>query len=291
MMTKVTERNMGAVMGKINKFLSKPTKIYEGRKPVYIGTKLQDSTYVDIFRDEEIYTPFIGKCEEHWRRKEIRKKPVEDRITGEEYTMHHTLLAICDDYETNCIPIMAGFSVEITGDRMVIRQNDVVHKCLGLNGKMNVYPHRDKSEYIYFCHVDISEDELYNKQLSAMKNAFNMITDGYYCGGSFLDFYDSKYKADLALGVMREIEEMAEEMFCQSFNPDEVNLTVERVINDCEVELYCSPVAFKHGLPSITGIMYISVFGEKHYDIMDAVLAIVDSDDDDEDDDYEDDLW
>lgn len=35
MMTKVTERNMGAVMGKINKFLSRPTKIYEEGKEAY----------------------------------------------------------------------------------------------------------------------------------------------------------------------------------------------------------------------------------------------------------------
>lgn len=291
MMTKVTERNMGAVMGKINKFLSRPTKIYEGRKPVYIGTKLENSTYVDIFRDEEIYTPFIGKCEEHWRRKEIRKKPVEYRITGDEYTMHNTLLAISDDYETNCIPIMAGFFVEITGDKMVIKQNDVIHKFLGLNGKMNVYSNRSKSEYIYFYHMDINEDELYKKQLRAMNNAFNMITDCYYGGDSFHDFYNNSYKADLALGVMHDIEEMAEELLSKSFNPDEVNLTVERVINDCEVKLYCSPVAFKNGLQTLTGNMYVSVFGENYYDIMDAVLAIVDSDDDDDDDEWEEESW
>lgn len=162
---KVNEKNMYAVMGKINTFFRKPTRRYLGIKKMYCGEKpitKPDGSIVCVpdFYEEECYKPYYGDCEEHHIRKKIRNELKNNElVTYDEHRISNTvLLAISDKYSSTCIPIKVGYVVEITGERLSIRQNDVVTHMDFYDGRTS-WKNRDRSEYIHFYHMPISYEE------------------------------------------------------------------------------------------------------------------------------------
>jgi len=289
---KVTERNIGNVMGKINKFLSKPTRKYVGKKMVQVGYEnieiFGENVKQPVYEERDTYVPFVGLCEEHYLRKEARKKAKEERRWEDNHKLHNCLLSISDNYETNCIPIMAGFTVNITGDRMIIKENDIYH-YVNLFGKVSSHKEKDRSSYVYFYHMPISEEELKDRQVHAMHCGMDYLFESYYCGGSFYDYFDSDFMVSCAMDTMNIIQDMFENIF--GCDEDELNreISVSQEINDKTVEVYCNAASFKEGIPQkLDDNIFIKVDGEKYYDIVSAVLKIVSGDDDLEDDyDYE----
>lgn len=285
MKTRVTERNMATVMGHINTFLRKPTKRYLGKKQVQVGTKeVGDESFrmtVPVYELQDCYVPFIGKCEEHWRRKEIRKKAPEDRFRGDDQVMHTTLLSVSDNYETNCIPIMVGFVVEITGDKMIIKENDVVHHMTGIDGKPTSYKMRDKSEFVYFYHMNYTDEDILERQKHAMFCGYEGFTDSYYCGGSFHDFFENEWKVREAMDTMHEVQELFDELLAKDFGPDDTKLSVDGEINETNVTVFCNPSAYRNGVTEMENNMYVLIDDKKYYDILDVVLHLVADDEDD----------
>lgn len=284
MKMKVNERNMGMVCGRINKFLSKPTKEYLGKRQVAVGSetvKCDDgfSFKRPVYEERDCYKAFIGRCEEHWRRKEIRKKT--DASKDDKLIASSVLLAVGNDYDTNCIPIRAGFVVEITGEKMVIKENDIFHYYTGIRGEVIRSREKDASTYRTFYHMPYDEKEILELQRHAIySGGFDAITANYYYGGSFNDYFESSYMVDECMDAMRSIEGLFTSMIDEDFSADCEKLENSEDICGREVTFFCNPSAFKDGVPGdIEDKIYILIDGRKFYDIIDAVLYLVRDDD------------
>lgn len=165
MKTKVTEKNMYAVMGHINKFLRKDTRRYVGIRKHEVDVKMETIMGIEypipIYEERETYVPFIGNCKEHWLRTEARKKMKngEKLYRDDEDRYHEVLLEIHDVHELSCIPIKNGYVVEITGDRLTIKENDTVYVCRGIAGEICYLKNKTRSSYVNFYHMPIPEEE------------------------------------------------------------------------------------------------------------------------------------
>lgn len=199
MRTRVTERNMFAIMGKINKFLQKDTRRYVGIKTHKVGVRMEkfgnEEYPVPILEEKETYLPFIGGCHEHWIRRDIREKMKKgDRIFKDDMRQYHeVLLAVYDCHEMECIPIKAGFTVEITGDRMTIRENDVVYKN-NIAGEHVCIRNKERSSYQNFYHMEIPEEEKREETRKSLYSTLSSVYDSVLME----DFYEEfpSYIAD-----------------------------------------------------------------------------------------------
>ncbi len=186
---KVTEKNMAMIMGRINKFFEKDTKVYLGIGKRVVGkttlTLPGGSIAVPVYEDYERYEPIVGRCKVHWMRKKLEDKIKNNgyyTLTAEEeYDYHNILLAIEDKYSVNCIPIYAGFDVKITGNSLIIRENDTYSKVFGIGDD---YPKtikvKNKATYEYFYHMPISEDELKERTRDGIMSLFELSDQSYY---------------------------------------------------------------------------------------------------------------
>lgn len=49
--------------------------------------------------------------------------------------------------------------MEITGDRLTIKENDTVYVCRGIAGEISYLKNKNRSSYVNFYHMPISEEE------------------------------------------------------------------------------------------------------------------------------------
>ena len=239
MRTKITEKNMYAVMGNINKFLSKPTKRDLGKKMVATGINIFDVNGIPMTstRYEEVehyFEAFVGNCHEHWIRKENRNK--KDLTRHDEYQLHNVLLAISSDYELSCIPILAGFYVEITGETMKIWENDVTNTNY-IGSEKRVFPNKEKTSVLVFKHMDISETDKRELIKDAIYHAFEISDEDYMFAelfeeyGSYLGGAMHSAGSDIAHNVCGIIDDIniSESKVKETFTIDEkdAEITVE----------------------------------------------------------------
>ncbi len=157
---KLTEKNAAMIMGRVNKFFEKDTKIYRGickRKTGDIikinGTELQ----FPVYEDYERYEPFIGGCNVHWLYK--KKNNIKYKYT-DELSADIPILAIKDKYSTSLIPLYVGNDIKITGDSLIVKDNTVIQKFYNeLDGMSASIRIKEKSTYTYFYHMPISDED------------------------------------------------------------------------------------------------------------------------------------
>lgn len=126
MKTRVTEKNMMNVMGKINTFFKKDVKEDKGLVNKVVGFKNELSISGiqydrPIYQKERLFASYTGYCKIHHMRKEMLEKKKE----GKPSSFHKTdaLLAICTPQSPDCIPICIGDTVEIAGTKMLVKTN------------------------------------------------------------------------------------------------------------------------------------------------------------------------
>lgn len=151
---KLTEKTMGNIMGKINKFLSKPTKRYMGKK-----TKVNLDENGNYINEEsiDVYVPYVGECCIHPYKLELEKIMKDGGYISErdKNITKETLLFLKNKYSSYGIPLMVNFDVKITGDCMIIKQNNMF---MDITNKK--YPFRKKSEYLYFYHMESNDEDI-----------------------------------------------------------------------------------------------------------------------------------
>lgn len=137
---KLTKKNAATVMGNINKFFKKDTKMYVGKVPdlvsYHLGVENIKKTNPDgsyFMECEKEYAVIVGKC---------NFVNVDD-----EYC-----LCINDKYSDLSIPLKVGFDITTKGNVMIIKENDVI------TGKDSLQI-KNKSTYLYFYHMPVVEEE------------------------------------------------------------------------------------------------------------------------------------
>jgi hypothetical protein len=175
MKTKVTEKNMMNVMGKINTFFKKDVKEDKGIVNKIVGFKNEltiSGIQYDrpIYHRERLFTSYTGFCKIHHMRKEILEKKKE----GKPSPFHKTdaLLAICTPQSPDCIPICIGDTVEIVGTKMMVKTNTLgrYHTRTFLQMPVSVNEKADEikiavlNNLLWFCDDsiwnDIFEDDI-----------------------------------------------------------------------------------------------------------------------------------
>lgn len=160
---KVTERNCANIMGHINKFFKKDTKIFLGEKRVVDGyeTELFGDTEINvpIYVTKDVYDPYVGKCEFHWLKGQSQEATHYSKSMKR--IIKTPLLFIRTSYSESGIPIFEGDDVRITGDRMVIKDNYYIG-----------YIHKNPI-YREFYHMPITEEERLETVRDGVYSAFD----------------------------------------------------------------------------------------------------------------------
>lgn len=127
MRTKITERNAANVMGKVNTFFKKDVKEDLGMKMVEVGREPVFDERGKLFwekpiwEEQRVFVSYTGRCDVHWLRKEYLKKVKNgERIFTHDKT--DCLLAISTPYDTDCLPISIGDTVELKGNQLIVKR-------------------------------------------------------------------------------------------------------------------------------------------------------------------------
>ena len=272
---KVTEKNMAMIMGRINKFFEKDTRIYLGIGKRVVGKTTLDlprgAISIPVYEDYERYEPIVGRCKVHW----IRKK-LEDKIKNngdyiltaeEEYNYHNILLAIEDKYSINCIPIYAGFDVKITGNALIIKENDTHSKVFGIGDS---YPKtikfKDKTTYEYFYHMPVSEDELKERTRNGIMSLFELSDQSYYIDDHEVDSDENELHSMLQSRIYDLITKI-------DLDADSASLRID-IPSDCSYELNNDMFIHvsienikKNGISDVEGItdLFYYTYGEEKF--------------------------
>lgn len=123
-LTLITEKNLGKVMGDLNRFFSNPTCKLSGFCKKEIGMELvvMPDGYQflrDLYTEEEypIYTIYEGTCKLHHTYKKYLE---EGKIPFFSSLQEIPRIAICSKYDTNCVPIHIGDRYKLYGNRLII---------------------------------------------------------------------------------------------------------------------------------------------------------------------------
>ena len=278
MKVRVTTRNAAAVMGKINTFLRKETKEYVGLRQHKVGVKeetFDGHTFkMPVWEERETYVPLMAKCEEHHVHKEIRKKikKGEKLFHDDMHQYNRVLLAISDKYRTNCIPILAGYEVSITGDKMTIKENDVVFEIPEFNGKVRRMKNKEKSTYRTFYHMPFSEEEKQQKVKEGVSALFDLCNQIYYC----VDLYDMDYP-DWIKSSIRSLHSDLSRSVCDILDADDFDLTKDEIVenlyydeDDCEskkeVKVHINLAAIRDGIDHAGKEAFFFTCGDEVFD-------------------------
>ena len=235
---KLTERNAAMIMGRINKFFEKDTRIYLG-----IGKKVVGKTTLElpggdfevpVYEEYKRYEPVVGVCKVHWMRKhfeeKIRVNGIHTLTDEDVYHYHNILLAIEDKYSVNCIPICAGFDVKITGNALIIKENDTHTKVFSIGDS---YPKtikfKDKTTYEYFYHMPISEDELKERTRNGIMSLFELSDQSYYIDDHEVDSDENELHSMLQSRIYDLITKI-------DLDADSASLRID-IPSDCSYEL------------------------------------------------------
>lgn len=284
---KVTEKNMAMIMGRMNKFFEKDTKIYLGVKKRVVGkTTLElpgGAVSIPVYEDYEGYEPIVGRCKVHWMRKKLEDKVKSNgyyTLTAEEeYNYHNILLAIEDKYSVNCIPIYAGFDIKITGNSLIIRENDTYSKVFGIGDE---YPKtikfKNKTTYEYFYHMPVSEDELKERTRNGIMSLFELSDQSYYIGNHE---FDSDEQNELHSMLQSRIYDLITKI---DLDADSASLRID-ISSDCSYELNNDIFIHvnienikKNGISdieSITDLFYYTYGEEKFTNLYSVITKII----------------
>jgi len=136
---KVTEKNMSAVMGRINKFFSRPTVIIE----------------------QAGATPVNGQCVENIHRKNFREAGEHMDSFNKTYCEDHLLQCVFDG--GHAISVQRGSRVFISGSEMVIEHANAYARTYRPGYGTVVMPLMGHNTFNRFKHVD--KDDAYNMEL------------------------------------------------------------------------------------------------------------------------------
>lgn len=278
MRVRVTTKNAAAVMGKINTFLRKETKEYVGLRQHKVGIKEEsfgDETFkMPIYEERETFVPLMARCEEHHIHKEIREKIKKgERLFHDDmHQYNRVLLAISDKYRTNCIPILAGYEVSITGDKMTIKENDVCYELVGFDGKVTRMKNKDKSSYSTFYHMPFSEEERMSKIKEGVSAMFDVCNQIYYC----VDLYDMDYP-DWIKSSIRSLHSDLTRSVCDILDADDFDLTKDEIIETLyydadyceskkEVKVHINLAAIRNGIENAGKEAFFFTCGDEVFD-------------------------
>ena len=278
---KVTEKNMSTVMGHINRFLAKDTKEYVGIRKHQVGTETKNfmgsSFEGPIYEDKPTYVPFIGKCKVHHIRTEVANKMKEGKhiFSHDMHSYHHVLLAMVDNYCSNCIPIKAGFEVTITGNMMVIKENDVYFETVGFTGKISRMKVKEKSTYRYFYHMPISAEEKEEKIRSGIYAMDDLADQAYYCediSDSYPEWISSSIR-NLHSDFNHQISEAIKKI---DLNEKTVSIPLyieEYVVRKKNIALHINVEKLRNGISQDNEAYYFSYGDKKFYELYSLIVG------------------
>lgn len=163
----VTEKNMWTVAGHINTFLKKQVQEYEGKRKVVVG--YEDVKEVNgfcfkrpILEEKDTFVPFLmGNCHLHFV---AEGKDISTRNfykTRNSLFSNSVLLAISSPFNDSCVPISYGNRVTITGNKLIIVDNEFGKKMKCFNG----------SNVRVFVQKPYNEQEKEDSIVSAIKSS------------------------------------------------------------------------------------------------------------------------
>lgn len=298
-LTLVTEKNIGKVMGDLNRFLSKPTMVLRG-----FTKKAIDTEYIDFhgdlfpvtqYAEEETpnYVPFVGYCDYHYLWKKY--------LAGEEcYTYGRKIneiprLAISSSFEMNCCPISIGSRYKIYGRKLVILEpfNKFIHR--------NPYSKPSWLRYSEYIQVDsLTEKQIFDIKACGLSAA---IGEGLNYASEELQFRISgQYNRNEVYDAMRDAVEMIDRAIPYILKDDVYDTHTETIeIHGKELVLVVNVkewLSGKHG----DDVWYFKDGDDKTQSIVQAMCTLYrseiaewnskpDDSDNDESDDFYGDLW
>lgn len=101
-----------------------------------------------------------------------------------------TLLFLKNKYSSDGIPLMVNFDVKITGDCMIIKQNNIF---MDITNKK--YPFRKKSEYLYFYHMESNDEDIAKNIRTYIGEMISEMDESMY--DEYIDFNYRTYFNDI----------------------------------------------------------------------------------------------
>ena len=192
MKMKLTEKNYGSIMDKVNRFLSKSTMRDDGFKKIVVGYEKVDIGFgktfdIPICEERHCLTPFIGgKCYVHpmyLEEQERRYKPTNYK---------NPIIAISSVMDDSCIPLQEGCIIEINSTKMRIVSIDTNIKTLA------------PITYI-FLNKEYCEEEREKTIKERLRNHYSNY------------IYENSYYTDLGTEKLREVSRDFVNLFCIAF--------------------------------------------------------------------------
>lgn len=201
-LTLVTEKNIGKVMGDLNRFFSKPTMKFNGWYPKKVGEEVHtygSDVWVQDVMSEEMYPDyrtFIGYCDYHhlWK----------DHLAGKSLftcdISETPRLAISSHFELSCCPISIGSRYKIFGNKLVIldKYNKIIHT--------NPYCKPSWLRYTEYIQVSsIPDDEIFDYKSNSLSIA---VTDETCYASEELEYrVNGKYHRDELYDAIRDLSD------------------------------------------------------------------------------------
>lgn len=259
---KVTEKNMATVMGNINKFFRKDTKLYIGKCPVKVGTKkIIDKDFdrtisIPIYEDRDTYIPYIGSCEVHPVYKDKSFKSSKDKLC---------LLILRSKYTYTCIPVKEEFDVTVKGNVMIIKDNDT--------GFL-----KDKSDYYYFYHMPIDKSEIESSVRGSMYELLSDADQQYY----YLDLFENGEESYVMTAnavhtfFVNEIDSLIENLNLNQPEADLIVKTHKNFPNKDSFTVHINIENIKKGIYKCNSDDFVFIYkNQKFTDIFDIVERIL----------------
>lgn len=291
---KVTKANMATVMGNVNRFFRKNVKEYLGELNQEVGSKVIDfqgeKILAPVYEKRPTYEPFIGECHVHpMRQRYLEKIKNHERVfPHEEQDAQRVLLAIHDKYSAYVIPIHEGFDISIKGNRMVIRENNVVVKSEFM-GKVSYLRMKERSTYRIFVQDEITPEEMDKHIRNGLMQTYDVHDQMFDC----LDLLDH-FGRDEYWTVSRAHQDIWHAFYdavqSMDINEDNVVLTLHDCLSE-DIFVHLNMKKLREKASGSDDDFYFMYNGEKHGD----VFGILDEEfykpHEEEDCDYEDDCW
>lgn len=166
MKTKLNEKNAANVMGKVNTFFKKNVKEDLGIKKVEVGTRdiLDDNGRLlckfPIFENQQVFVSYSGRCDVHWLRKELLEK-IKNGSRISRFDNTDCLLAISTPYDSDCVPISIGDTVEFKGNQLIVKHSYYKGSCSTRR----------------FVQMDITPEELLNEKKNGLYSQLTWFCD------------------------------------------------------------------------------------------------------------------
>lgn len=277
---RVSKKNVGLIMDRVNRFLSRSTVLDEGIHNVRTGYQTVKwpggicAERVPIYEMRQVFTPFInGSC--HWHR--IYKSEGDIGWFGHK----NPILAISSNLQSSCIPLYEGNLIEINSTRMRIISFSPNDRELKLSPSEKV-----------FLNAPVSEAERETTIMNALKEMF---FDYLYEDFDWIEDYDERRALRDTLSMV--ISKFEDAIESESDGLVKFSITNKDLIETIGCEGLSTPIQCEVDIKNFptNGVFTESyiIDGDKEENVINLVLRIYDNyiyeeeDEDEDDNDYD----